>query len=77
MHDLGCWLCWQRPAVYNVNSRCFEPCWECQRRPSWRARLFFAWYDLWVGFYWDRKGRVLYFCPLPCVVIAVSAPEVR
>ena len=28
----------------------------------------FLWYDLWVGFYWDRKERVLYFCPLPCLV---------
>ena len=28
----------------------------------------FKWYDLWVGFYWDRKARTLYFCPLPCIV---------
>ena len=31
-------------------------------------RFFFAWYDFWVGAYWDRKARVLYVCPLPCCV---------
>lgn len=31
--------------------------------------FFFAWYDLWVGLYWDKANRRLYFCPLPCCVI--------
>lgn len=35
-------------------------------------RVFFAWYDLWVGAYWDRKNRVLYVCPLPCIVIQLG-----
>lgn len=25
----------------------------------------FAWYDLWVGAYWDRKDRTLYVLLLP------------
>jgi hypothetical protein len=29
------------------------------------AKLIFAWYDIWVGLYWDRKGRRLYFFPVP------------
>lgn len=32
----------------------------------------FRWYDLWVGAYWDRRARVLYVCPLPCVVLEVK-----
>lgn len=40
-----------------------------------KIRLFFAWYDLWVGAYWDSKKRVLYLCLVPCVVIALSKTE--
>lgn len=37
------------------------------------ARVRFAWYDLWVGAYVDRKNRVLYVCPLPCLLIEIRA----
>lgn len=33
-----------------------------------KVRFFFAWYDCWVGCYYDRRARVLYVCPLPCCV---------
>ncbi len=32
-----------------------------------RIRPIFAWYDFWVGWYWDRKLRRLYVLPLPCI----------
>jgi hypothetical protein len=36
-----------------------------------KIKIFFAWYDFWIGFYFDRHGKALYFCPLPCVVIKI------
>lgn len=34
--------------------------------------LIFAWYDLWVGAFWDSKKRWLYILPLPCVGIILK-----
>jgi len=35
-----------------------------------RLKFFFAWYDAWLGLYYDRSRKVLYFCPVPCCVIS-------
>jgi hypothetical protein len=40
-----------------------------------RVSFFFAWYDLWVGAFWDGKRRALYVCPLPCCVVKLDAGE--
>lgn len=32
-------------------------------------KVYFAWYDMWVGAYWDANTRRLYVCPLPCLVL--------
>ncbi len=37
------------------------------RRVWWQ--VIFRWYDLWVGFFYDRKNGILYFFPLPCIGI--------
>jgi hypothetical protein len=37
-----------------------------------RISITFAWFDLWVGFYWDRKNRELYILPIPCVGVVLS-----
>ena len=37
-----------------------------------RVEMFFAWYDFWVGAYWDRKKRRLYLCPLPMVGVVIQ-----
>lgn len=40
-------------------------------------RIFFAWYDCWIGAYYDRKQRALYVAPLPCIVFQFSFKEKR
>ncbi len=44
---------------------------------TWRdavvsVRLFFAWWDAWVGAYWDRRQRRLYICPIPMLGVVVQ-----
>jgi hypothetical protein len=36
------------------------------------VRPLFAWYDLWVGAYWDRANRRLYVLPVPMLGIVVD-----
>ncbi len=37
-----------------------------------KVRLFFAWFDIWVGAYWRKENKTLYICPLPMCVIAIT-----
>lgn len=32
-----------------------------------KVQFIFAWYDLWVGAYWDKKKKWLYILPLPMI----------
>jgi hypothetical protein len=41
------------------------------------VRIFFASFDLWVGFFWNANSRTLYCCPLPCCVIAIMPREIQ
>lgn len=31
-----------------------------------------AWYDFWIGAYWDRKGRRLYILPFPMIGVVIQ-----
>lgn len=39
--------------------------------------LIWAWYDLWIGFYYDVGHRVLYFIPFPTLVFRFQLPGKR
>lgn len=38
-------------------------------------RPIFAWYDLWVGAFWDAGKRRLYILPLPCIGVVIDIPH--
>ena len=37
-----------------------------------KVKLIFAWYDLWIGLFWDQKKRWLYVFPIPCFGIVIK-----
>lgn len=46
-----------------------------------QVHLFFAWFDFWVGVYYDRRNRRVYILPLPMIGLMLewgrAAPVVR
>lgn len=42
---------------------------------AWSVKPIFAWYDCWVGIFWDSRKRKLYILPLPCVGVVIELPK--
>lgn len=40
-------------------------------------KVFFAWYDFWIGVYYDRYYQNIYICPLPMICIKVSIKKLQ
>jgi len=36
-----------------------------------KIKITFAWFDFWVGAYYDRKLKALYVCLVPMVVMKI------
>lgn len=39
-----------------------------------KVKPIFAWYDLWVGAFWDAAKRRLYVFPIPCLGLLIQFP---
>ena len=37
-----------------------------------RVYPIFAWYDFWVGFFWDRRDKRLFILPIPMVGLVLD-----
>ncbi len=42
---------------------------------KFKVGFLFAWYDVWVGFFWDSGKRWLYILPIPCCGIILKLPK--
>lgn len=40
-----------------------------------RVRPVFAWYDFWIGWFYDRQKRRLYILPIPMVGVVIEFDE--
>ncbi len=37
-----------------------------------KIRFLFAWYDFWIGWYWDLEKKRLYILPFPMIGFYIS-----
>ena len=40
-----------------------------------KIQFIFKWYDLWIGFFYDKKKNWIYFLPLPMIGIIIKLPN--
>ncbi|MDF2537432.1 MAG: hypothetical protein K0S76_453 [Herbinix sp.] len=40
-----------------------------------KVKLFFRWFDLWIGIYIDRSRKTAYICPIPMFGVKIDLWE--
>ena len=53
------------------------PVWLYWAYKGYKVTALFAWYDFWIGVYWDRKKRLLYVFPLPMLGFVVNCQNCK
>lgn len=39
---------------------------------NFKIEFIFAWYDFWVGLFYDKNKKILYFFPIPTCGLKIS-----
>lgn len=42
-----------------------------------KLKLLFAWYDIWIGFFYDKNKNWLYILPIPMFGLIIKLPQKR
>ncbi len=42
-----------------------------------RIKLIVAWFDIWIGAYWNSQKRFLYILPIPCIGVRIRFPPLK
>lgn len=67
--------CGRRPDHQGKHIAYDGPAGLAERQRRIRVRPLFAWYDMWIGAYWDRANRRLYVLPLPMLGFVLEFPR--
>lgn len=39
--------------------------------------ISFKWFDFWIGIFYDKNNKIIYFCPIPTICIKINIYNYR